>query len=95
MTTTTHLPLDPELAAVLTLVHEHLPASVTPADIDALRANPVFAVAEETLRRDGTVEMRNLSVPGPPGAPEIPLLVLRPAGLPTGAPVFYYMHGAA
>jgi hypothetical protein len=62
MPTTTHPPLDPELAAVLTLVHEHLPASVTPADIDALRANPVFAVAEETLRRDGTVEMRNLSV---------------------------------
>jgi acetyl esterase/lipase len=91
--TTTHPPLDPELAAVLTLVHEHLPASVSPADIGALRANPMFAVAEETLRRDGTVEMRNLCVPGPPGAPEIPLLVLRPVGLPTGAPVFYYMHG--
>jgi acetyl esterase/lipase len=91
--TTTHPPLDPELAAVLTLVHEHLPASVSPADIEALRVNPMFAVAEESLRRDGSVETRNLSVPGPPGAPEIPLLVLRPVGLRTGAPVFYYMHG--
>jgi acetyl esterase/lipase len=90
---TTHPPLDPELAAVLTAVHEHLSPSITPEDIEALRASPMFAVADEDLRRNGTVDLRNLSVPGPAGSPDISLLVLRPAGLAAGAPVFYHVHG--
>jgi len=91
--TTRHPPFDPELAAVLTAVHQHLSPSITFADIEALRANSLFAVADEDLRRNGTVDLRNFSVPGPPGAPEVSLLVLRPAGLAAGAPVFYHIHG--
>ncbi|MEV5753670.1 alpha/beta hydrolase [Actinoallomurus sp. NPDC052308] len=53
----------------------------------------MFAVADEDLTRDGTVELQEISIPGPPGAPEVSLLVLRPVGLAAGAPVFYYMHG--
>src|ERR1700722_5225724 len=90
---TTHPPLDPELAAVLTVVHEHLSPSITATDIAELRANPMFAVADEGLTRNGTVELRNLSIPGPARPPEIPLPALRPAGLAPGAPVFYYAHG--
>ncbi len=90
---TSHPPLDPELAAVLTAVHEHLSPSITPGDIEALRASPMFAVADEDLRRNGTVDLRNLFVPGPAGSPDISLLVLRPAGLAAGAPVFYHVHG--
>ncbi|GAA4612934.1 alpha/beta hydrolase [Actinoallomurus liliacearum] len=89
----THPPLDPELAAVLTVVHEHLSPTITAGDIKELRANPMFAVADADLTRDGTVELQDISIPGPPGAPEVSLLVLRPVGLAAGAPVFYYMHG--
>jgi acetyl esterase len=53
----------------------------------------MFAVADDDLRRNGTVDLRNLSVPGPAGSPDISLLVLRPAGLAAGAPVFYHVHG--
>ena len=60
---TTHPMLDPELAAVLAAVHEHLSPSITPGDIEALRASPMFAVADEDLRRNGAVDLRNLSVP--------------------------------
>lgn len=74
-------------------MHEQLSPSVTPEDIEALRANPMLAVADEDLRRNGTVDLQNFSVPGPSGAPEISLLVLRPAGLAAGAPVFYHIHG--
>ena len=90
---TTHPPLDPELAAVLTTVHEHLSPTITPRDIEELRANSMFAGADEGLRRDGTVDLRHLSVPGPAAAPDISLLVLRPVGLAAGAPVFYHIHG--
>ncbi|WP_143264932.1 alpha/beta hydrolase, partial [Amycolatopsis lexingtonensis] len=53
----------------------------------------MFAAAGEDLTRDGTVEPRNVSVPGPAGAPDVSLLVLKPVGLAAGAPVFYHMHG--
>jgi hypothetical protein len=59
--TRTHPPLDPELAAALTVVHEQLSPSVTPEDIEALRANPMLAVADEDLRRNGTRPLRNRS----------------------------------
>ncbi|MEU9349212.1 alpha/beta hydrolase [Streptomyces sp. NPDC048278] len=88
-----HPPLDPELAAVLTVVHTQLSPSVTAGDIENLRRHPAFAVADEDLTRNGTVHLQNLSVPGPSGAPKISLLVLMPVGLTAGAPVFYYMHG--
>ncbi|MDF3294150.1 alpha/beta hydrolase [Streptomyces silvisoli] len=89
----THPPLDPELAAVLTVVHEHLSPTITAEDIEELRANPIFAVPDELLTRNGTLQPQNLSVPGPAGAPEVSLLVLKPVGLAPGAPILYYMHG--
>ncbi|GAA2334959.1 alpha/beta hydrolase [Streptomyces violaceusniger] len=89
----THPPLDPELAAVLAVVHDHVSPTITAEDIEDLRANPMFAVPDEALTRNGTVHSQNLSVPGPPGAPDISLLVLKPVGSAPGAPVFYYMHG--
>lgn len=91
--TRTHPPIDPELAPVLKAVHEHLSPTITAEDIQGLRANPMFAVPDEALTRNGTVQLQNLSVPGPSGAPEISLLVLRPVGLAAGAPIFYHMHG--
>ncbi|MBM9503167.1 alpha/beta hydrolase [Actinacidiphila acididurans] len=91
--TRTHPPIDPELAPVLKAVHEHLSPTITAGDIQGLRANPMFAVPDEALTRNGTVQLQNLSVPGPSGAPEISLLVLRPVGLAAGAPIFYHMHG--
>jgi acetyl esterase/lipase len=87
----THPPLDPELTAVLAVVHEHLPPTINAEDIERLR--PMFASEDEDLTRNGTVELHDISVPGPPGASEIRLLVLRPAGLTDKAPIFYYMHG--
>ncbi|QHA02183.1 alpha/beta hydrolase fold domain-containing protein [Streptomyces broussonetiae] len=89
----THPPLDPELAAVLTVVYEHLSPTITPEDIEELRTNPMFAVPDELLTRNGTVQLQNLFVPGPESAPEVSLLVLRPVGLAAGAPILYYMHG--
>jgi acetyl esterase/lipase len=88
-----HPPLDPELAVVLAAVHEQLSPTITAQDIEGLRAGMFAADASEDLTRGGTVDVQNLTIPGTPDGPEIPLLVLRPVGLAPGAPVFYYMHG--
>jgi acetyl esterase/lipase len=88
-----HPPLDPELDTVLKLVHEVLPATITPDDIAALRANPLFHVDDEILSRGGTVELHETTAPGLRGGPEVPLLVLRPVGLGQAAPIFFYLHG--
>ncbi|WP_329529259.1 alpha/beta hydrolase [Streptomyces sp. NBC_01462] len=53
----------------------------------------MFAATDKDLTRNRTVELQNVSIPGPAGAPEIPLPVLSPVGRAAGAPVFYYMHG--
>lgn len=91
--TKTHPPFDPELAAVLAVVNQHLSPTVTPDDIGKLRANPMFAVSDEELTRGGNVELREISAQGLADNPEVSLLVLKPAGLAPGAPVLYYMHG--
>ncbi|MET8560949.1 alpha/beta hydrolase [Streptomyces flaveolus] len=90
---TTHPPFDPELAAVLAVVHQQVSPTITAEDIGKLRADPMFEVSDEALTRDGTVELREFSAPGPADSPRVPMLVLRPAGLAPSAPVLYYMHG--
>lgn len=96
MTTSTpaHPPFDPELAVALELIREVMPRSITPDLIEPMREpNPLLDVSPEALARGGSVEVSEISVPGPEGAPEIALLVLRPVGLATGAPVVYHIHG--
>ena len=59
----------------------------------AAAGQPLFAVSDDDLTRHGTIELRDLPAPGPSGAPEIRLLVLRPVGLRAGAPILYHVHG--
>ncbi|MEU6848868.1 alpha/beta hydrolase [Actinacidiphila alni] len=86
-------PFDPELAAILTVVHEQLSPTITAQDIEGLRAGMFAADTSQDLTRNGAVGVQSFTVPGGPDGPEVPLLVLRPAGLAPGSPVFYYMHG--
>ncbi len=43
--------------------------------------------------RDGAVEVTEHVAPGPPGAPDIPLTVYRPADHRAPGPGLYYVHG--
>jgi hypothetical protein len=45
------------------------------------------------LRRDGAVSVEERRVPGPSGAPDISLLILRLAGNPGPVPGIYHIHG--
>ncbi|MFC8714561.1 alpha/beta hydrolase fold domain-containing protein [Streptomyces sp. NPDC057197] len=91
------VPFDPEPAAFLdgpAVPPGAEPSS--PADVprwrDLLaRMSPDPTVEE--LRDGGAFEVHERRVPGPAGAPAVPVLVARPAGAPADAPVVCHLHG--
>jgi acetyl esterase/lipase len=85
-------PFDPELRATLAVMGEYLPPSLTLEAITALREATVAAV-DEDLTRAGALTTEEITVPGPAGAPEISLLVCRPANVSAPLPAIYHMHG--
>ncbi|HET6856364.1 MAG TPA: alpha/beta hydrolase [Streptomyces sp.] len=87
-------PFDPELAAALELVAAQLSPGFPPEAIPAMRENiPMERPSDEDLGRDGFFDVEERSVPGPEGAPDISLLICRPAGVRGPLPGLYYTHG--
>ncbi|MFJ7147481.1 alpha/beta hydrolase [Streptomyces sp. NPDC100445] len=86
-------PFDPELAAVLERYREVLSPGFTLDDLDGARQGAAAELVDPTL--DGAFETEDRTAPGPAGAPDVSLLVCRPASAPatTALPVIYHMHG--
>lgn len=86
-------PLDPELSAALAAMPPG--RSMSLEDVPARREEQarMLAAAGDALRRDGAVELEERRVPGPPGAPDLPVLILRPARAQGPWPGVYYAHG--
>ncbi|AIR96418.1 alpha/beta hydrolase [Streptomyces glaucescens] len=88
------VPLDPELAAALEALGELPP--LTPRDVPAVRAAVgAGALGDEALRCGGEVVWEEREVTGPAGAPDVTVLICRPAAAPAGSrlPLVYFMHG--
>ncbi|MEU1040566.1 alpha/beta hydrolase [Streptomyces sp. NPDC005551] len=89
--TLTPPPFDKELAVALT---EFVPLPFTPDMVRASReTGAAFRPTDETLSRDGAFSVEDRRVPGPPGAPDVSLLVCRPTGAEVPLPVVYFVHG--
>jgi len=87
-------PFDPELAAPLQMILAELLGPLTPELIPDRRARTVAASrTDEELSQDGMFEVEHRAVPGPAGAPEIPMIICRPAATPGPHPVVYNVHG--
>jgi acetyl esterase/lipase len=88
-------PFDAELTAALDVIAEQMPSALTPDLIPVLRQpNPAMPPpSDEDLRRGGDFEVTERLVPGPPGAPDVSLLICRPAGATTQLPAVYNTHG--
>ncbi|MFI9048586.1 alpha/beta hydrolase [Streptomyces sp. NPDC053427] len=87
-------PFDPELAGLLEAIGKDLPPALLPDMIPALRRSPLMEPpSDETLSLDGAFAFEDRTVPGPQGAPDVSLLVLRPAGERGPLPALYVMHG--
>ncbi len=89
-------PFDPELAAALELIKDVVSPGLTMDEIADVRQGPgIQMLAELDLTLDGFFEVEDRVVPGPADAPEISLLICRPA-VPAAAsprPVIYHVHG--
>jgi acetyl esterase/lipase len=73
---------------------DQVPVGVGAEGIPALRAGmAAMSPSLADVERGGTIEVRELAVPGPAGAPDISLLVCRPRRLEGAAPVVYLTHG--
>jgi acetyl esterase/lipase len=89
-----HPPIDAELAAALAAFGPGASDPLLTAEIPARReARKALRLTDDDLRRGGAIEFAELSVPGPEGAPDISLLVCRPAALTTRAPAVFHIHG--
>ncbi|MEU1940480.1 alpha/beta hydrolase [Streptomyces coeruleorubidus] len=87
-------PFDPELAAALEAAGPAGAFAVTLEGLAEQRtAIETAASTVEQLKRGGLVTVEERTVPGPPNAPDIPLLICRPAGSAGRRPVIYHIHG--
>ncbi|WP_155054224.1 alpha/beta hydrolase [Streptomyces blattellae] len=89
-------PFDPELAAALEAIKDMISPSLTSEEIEAVRTGPgIQLLGELDLTDGGFFEVEDRAVPGPEGAPDISLLICRPAAEPAAGPrpVIYYVHG--
>lgn len=91
------VPFDPQATAVLDELGDLRGAEpLSPTDVPRWRAHLAATAPDPTLeelRDGGRFEVVERTVPGPVGAPDVPLLIARPTGLPDGAPVIYHLHG--
>ncbi|MET8977916.1 alpha/beta hydrolase [Streptomyces sp. NPDC004539] len=86
--------LDPEVAAALAAIPGPLLGDFTPEGIAAVRRGVAAASpTDEQLSQNGYFEVEDRPVPGPPGAPDITLLICRPRGATASRPVLYHAHG--
>ncbi|MFF4695440.1 alpha/beta hydrolase [Streptomyces chattanoogensis] len=87
-------PFDPELMPFLEAIGKDLPPTLLPDMIPALRNSPMLKLpSDEVLSLDGAFEIEDRTVPGPQGAPDISLLILRPKEKAEPLPALYVMHG--
>ena len=93
--------MDPELQAVIDLLPPHFadPAVAfgDPVTLRAGLADMAQAMAQAGLvpAPDARVSRRDVSVPGPDGAPPVPVRIYEPEGWTTGGPVILHIHGGA
>ncbi|WP_432830045.1 alpha/beta hydrolase [Dactylosporangium sp. CA-092794] len=88
-------PFDAELAALLEGIREMLlPPSVEtlPASREAT-ANGVPGTPAADLTADGAVTVEEREVPGPPGEPDVTVVILRPVNAAGPAAGLYHIHG--
>ncbi len=88
MTVSTRHLVDPQLVGLL----DAMPyTELNPETLALMRAAPmVFPVRPEDVAR---TEMTRHSAPGREGAPDVPVIVYRPAGVTSALPCILHIHG--
>jgi len=85
-------PFDPELEAVLTLLADQLPPTITPEMIPLLRGPAPWEGSIDDLLAEAGIERRDVTIPGHDGD-EIEVSVLQRVGRTGVGPGIYHTHG--
>lgn len=85
-------PYDPELAAVLDVLAEQLPPTLTPEMIIPMRDASITPPIEELLAGRNVIHEER-SIPGPAGAPDLIVSIFRRLDHVAGGPGIYNTHG--
>jgi len=85
-------PFDPELEAVLALLADQLPPTITPEMIPLLRGPAPWAGNIDDLLAEAGIERRDVTIPGHDGD-EIEVSVLQRVGRTGVGPGIYHVHG--
>ena len=88
----TRPPFDPELAAVLEVLREQLPPTITPEMIPAMREGNVTAPVEEVLAARLEITHREQTVPGYEGA-DLTVSIFARRDHTGAGPGFFHTHG--
>ena len=88
-------PFDAELRPALDAMTAGERPAFTLENIPLIRQvpPPVPVPTDEDLRRGGAFTVRSEHVPGPAGAPDVPLLICCPAGVSAPVGCLYFIHG--
>ena len=93
MTTPVPVPFDPELAVVLEEISAYVNPGLAPDAIPAFRETLGPVPSNADLSRGGAFTVTERLVPGPAGAPPVPLLTCLPAGATAPTAAICYLHG--
>jgi acetyl esterase/lipase len=96
VTTTTEIsipPFDRELDTPLRAILAGRPSLTPDIILERRAAGAAARLTDEQIRRGGAFELSECTVPGPAGAPEVPLLICVPTASPGPHPVVYNTHG--
>lgn len=90
------VPFDPELAAALYVIRDHIPKFESLASISEARQIIMAGADESGLDRRvsaGILKVTERTVAGPAGAPDIHLVIVQPTAATRLTPALYYTHG--
>lgn len=87
-----HPPFDPELIPALQECHQQAPVTLTAQNLAESRQAELDGTPSLKFLAAGGAELQERLIPGPDGAPDISLLIIRPPG--SGVhPALYHTHG--
>jgi len=88
-------PFDPELEPLLAVIQELTPTSNLEnlLKVRSMTADGLPGIPKPDLTAGGAVVIDEISVPGPEGAPDLRMTVLRPAECQGPWPAIYTIHG--
>jgi acetyl esterase/lipase len=88
-----HPPFDPELVPALERAHREAPVTLTPSNLEECRRAELEGTPSLVVLAQRGAEILERLVPGPDGAPDVSLLIIRPPGDRGLLPGLFHTHG--